>query len=71
MFRTVHGSRPNNSDRERYAQFVKMFPASPMDSERAAARAASINKKINSAGLQDCITDLGKHLFGLQSWNSP
>lgn len=64
--RTVHGSRPNNSSNPRYAQFFKMFPALPLESERAKFRALKIKEKIEEVKFQP--SELGKNLFGLEPY---
>lgn len=74
--RTMHGSRPNNSSRPRYAQFFKCFPAA-MDGGRAERRAAAVKTRFENAGLivnptsEQCIVSpLGFKMFGLVPWNS-
>jgi hypothetical protein len=67
--RTIHGSAPNDSDRARYAQFLKFFPATPMNPERADARKEGIVERLDEIKFEENgLTDLGKQLFGLQSW---
>jgi len=61
--RTVHGSRPNNSDKQRYAQFFKMSPV-PETPERATARATSLRKLFEKVGCMNDITEHGKLVFG-------
>jgi len=48
--KTVHGSRPNESENIRYAQFVKMFP-SPMAPERQQARITVLTEKAKECSL--------------------
>eukprot|EP01114_Cavostelium_apophysatum_P001727 TRINITY_DN11507_c0_g1_i1.p1 TRINITY_DN11507_c0_g1~~TRINITY_DN11507_c0_g1_i1.p1 ORF type:complete len:369 (-),score=71.91 TRINITY_DN11507_c0_g1_i1:27-1082(-) len=64
----AHGSRPNKSDRIRYAQFFKMFPAQPMEETRCTRRAQLSAKKIAEANFESDLTSLGEKLFGLKSW---
>ncbi|XP_065189658.1 putative phytanoyl-CoA dioxygenase [Sycon ciliatum] len=66
--RVAHGSRPNNSTRARYVQFVKMFPSINLRSERAKNRGQLIKDKVELAGVD--LTDLGKKLFALKAWAS-
>ncbi|XP_065177873.1 putative phytanoyl-CoA dioxygenase isoform X1 [Sycon ciliatum] len=66
--RVAHGSRPNNSTRARYVQFVKMFPSINLRSERAKYRGQLIKDKVELAGVD--LTDLGKKLFALKAWAS-
>ncbi len=40
--RSPHGTVANNSSRIRSAQFIKMFPALPMDPNRAIARSSTV-----------------------------
>jgi len=63
--RMPHGARPNNSDRLRCAQFIKMFPASPIDFRRASLRANTIQTQLNASGFQGELTQLGQKVFGL------
>jgi len=64
--RNAHGSAPNNSNRIRYAQFLKLFPASPIDPQRAEARTIAVKAKVEKSGVE--VTDLGEKLFGLKPW---
>jgi hypothetical protein len=66
--RTLHGSRPNDSKRPRYAQFIKMFPAA-MDAARAKRRAQCVKQHIDRSGFDEKqITELGRKLFGYEVW---
>ncbi|XP_065197955.1 uncharacterized protein LOC135829475 [Sycon ciliatum] len=47
--RVAHGSRPNNSTRARYVQFVKMFQSINLRSERAKNRGQLIKNKVELA----------------------
>lgn len=62
-----HGSEPNNSDRFRYAQFIKLFPADSVDSDRATRRKAGIKKMLNEGHISE-LSNFGKRLHGLKSW---
>lgn len=68
--RTLHGSRSNTSDRPRYAQFYKMFPAEhpSMTPERAKYRRDAILKKLKMAKINpdEDLTPLGRKIFGLE-----
>ncbi|KAF0972300.1 hypothetical protein FDP41_009203 [Naegleria fowleri] len=57
-----HGSAPNDSDRYRLCQFLKMFPAQPLKKERMKV----IQKAVDLNGMQ--LTELGAKLFGLKEW---
>jgi len=64
--RTVHGSRPNDSNRARYCQFMKMFPnIAERQPERAANRARILKQHIEGCGFIEHLTPLGSKLFGL------
>jgi len=66
--RTTHGSRPNNSDRIRYAQFFKMFPA-PMNDARQKARIRSITENIKSTSLDTSkLASTSLKVLGLVPW---
>ena len=66
--RTMHGSRANASDRPRYAQFYKMFPAEHpgMNAKRAQRRREAILEKLTRAQINpdEELTPLGKKIFG-------
>jgi len=67
--RTVHGSAPNKSDRARYAQFIKYFPATPMNPERKEARKAAIAEALEELKFaENGLSDLGRQIFGLNDW---
>jgi len=63
--RTLHGSRENNSENFRAAQFFKFFPALDLKTPRAIARAESIKKKISQIPSFK-ITDHGERVFGFK-----
>jgi len=66
--RTTHGSRPNNSERIRYAQFIKIFP-SPMDKERQKGRIQAVTEKIKKSGVDiSKLDDTSKKILGLVPW---
>lgn len=65
--RTPHGARPNKSGRMRCAQFLRMFPAQPMDPKRAQARVHTVDAKVRAAGFAPELTDLGRRVFGLSA----
>jgi len=46
--KTMHGSKPNNSENIRYAQFFKMFPSTPMDPKRKSAREKAVLAKVTT-----------------------
>ncbi len=62
-----HGSKPNNSGNFRYAQFIKLFPASSLSPDRAKLRRAAIKKMLANAEVKE-LTDLGKKIHGLKKW---
>lgn len=66
--KVAHGSAPNESERCRYAQFFKVFPANPMDKTRWESRSAAVKKWIEIAGCQTEITALGKKFLGMEEW---
>ena len=51
----------------RCAQFLRMFPAQPMDPKRAQARALTVDAKVRAAGFAPELTDLGRRVFGLSA----
>lgn len=63
--RTPHGSVPNNSSRPRFAQFLKMFPSTPMDETRRKNRSATISQIIRRLGFEGEVTELGRRVFGI------
>ncbi|CAF1599993.1 unnamed protein product [Rotaria magnacalcarata] len=67
--RTMHGSRANQSQCPRYAQFFKMFPADhpAMTLERAEKRSKAIMAKLQAVNIdpETDLTPLGRKLFGL------
>ena len=66
---TAHGSRPNNSERCRYAQFFKMFRASEMSPSRKELRRKLVEEMVGS--VPDFVpSPLGLKIFGLDDWNS-
>jgi len=65
---TPHGSAPNHSPNTRYAQFLKLFPAIDIESNRGKARAETIRHKIHVSDFEGQTTELGEKLFGLRSW---
>eukprot|EP01125_Pyxidicula_operculata_P010993 TRINITY_DN3603_c0_g1_i1.p1 TRINITY_DN3603_c0_g1~~TRINITY_DN3603_c0_g1_i1.p1 ORF type:complete len:391 (+),score=72.70 TRINITY_DN3603_c0_g1_i1:173-1345(+) len=70
--RTPHGGCPNNSDRIRAAQFIKMYPRqSPLQCDFLAnVRQASLIKQIQKADFLNEVTPLGMNLFGLAQPNT-
>jgi ectoine hydroxylase-related dioxygenase (phytanoyl-CoA dioxygenase family) len=64
--RTLHGSVPNNSKNNRYAQFIKMSPAIDQDTKRCQNRKAAISRKLAREGFEP--SGLGKKLFTLEPW---
>ena len=66
--RTPHGSHPNNSSNSRFAQFLKVFPAHPIDAKRAANRAAAVREMMSKCGFgKEELTELGISMFGLEA----
>jgi ectoine hydroxylase-related dioxygenase (phytanoyl-CoA dioxygenase family) len=65
--RLPHGSRPNESERERLAQFIKYFPAPPKG-VLSEMRTEILKEKIEESDIGEELTDLGKKLFGLADW---
>jgi ectoine hydroxylase-related dioxygenase (phytanoyl-CoA dioxygenase family) len=64
--RMIHGSKPNLGNRFRYAQFFLMFPAKPMDPDRANRRQRAVVKGIATANIQpSSLPDTAKRLFGI------
>lgn len=67
--RTMHGSRANQSQQARFAQFFKMFPREhpSMNTEREQSRRQVILSKFEKANINPDtdLTPLGKKLFGL------
>lgn len=61
---TAHGSRPNESDRFRCAQFVKVFKTSTFTKERLEARKKVLAARFEKLKFQP--TAIGRTLFGLQ-----
>jgi ectoine hydroxylase-related dioxygenase (phytanoyl-CoA dioxygenase family) len=62
-----HGSAPNNSSNFRYAQFIKMFPASSLSPARAKLRSTAVKKMLENADVKE-LSDLGKRTHGLTKW---
>lgn len=60
--RMPHGSSPNQSDNPRYAQFVKMFPAQPLNDQRSKL----LRRNLRENDVE--VTDLGKKLLGFEEW---
>lgn len=60
--RVVHGSRPNDSERPRIAQFVRAFRRPPTVSAR---RRQVIEREMRAAGSLELLTPLGRRVFGL------
>ncbi|MDP2439868.1 MAG: phytanoyl-CoA dioxygenase family protein [archaeon] len=68
--RVAHGSSPNASPRARYAQFLKLFPASAIHSEdRRAARAVAVGEALQAIPFEP--SELGKRIFGLAPYSEP
>ncbi len=57
------------SNKIRMAQAIKMFPAIPLDTERAQSRANVLQQKLKEAKFTEELTELGEKLFGLRPWN--
>jgi len=67
--RTVHGSRPNESENIRYAQFVKMFP-SQLTPEREQGRIKKITEKAKEYSLDTSkFPTSSLKVLGLIPWN--
>ena len=64
----VHGSKSNESEKFRYAQFFKAFPSTPMDDKRRSARKKKLEKIVEDAGFQPSMTELGMKMFGFKEW---
>jgi ectoine hydroxylase-related dioxygenase (phytanoyl-CoA dioxygenase family) len=60
-----HGSAPNTSSRMRMTQYLKMFPAQPLDPRRA----KFLRQQVHRTGCE--VSELGQKLFGLQDWERP
>jgi ectoine hydroxylase-related dioxygenase (phytanoyl-CoA dioxygenase family) len=60
---TAHGSRPNESDRFRCAQFVKMFRKSTFSPQRLEARKKALQRHFQLLKFQP--SKLGRLIFGL------
>ncbi len=65
--RLPHGSRPNESERTRMAQFIKFFPAPP-SGVIGQQRKTVVREMLNESKIGDELTDLGKKLFALEEW---
>lgn len=63
--RCAHGSKPNNSERMRCVQFIKMFDAKGMHEGRMVARRKRIMKEFEKGGFVKCVNDVGMKVFGL------
>lgn len=61
----LHGSKCNESDNFRMAQFIKVFPAPPsLDTPRFQRRKQVVQAKVLES--QVPVTELGKQVFGLE-----
>ncbi len=56
------------SNKIRMAQAIKMFPAIPLDTERAQGRANVLQQKVKEAKFTEELTELGEKLFGIRPW---
>lgn len=65
--RMAHGSAPNSSPNGRFCQFLKMSYALNPNAAQAKNRLAVVGEKVADANMEP--SDLGKKLFGLQSWD--
>merc|ERR1712028_208445 len=63
--RTVHGSAPNTSCRNRIGIAIKFFPAANMTPVRKQHRANSLFRKMRAAGFLDELSETGMTVFGL------
>jgi hypothetical protein len=63
--RLAHGTLPNDSDRGRLIQFLKVFPARILSPARAAARRAALLGRLAQEGFME-ISPEGRILFGLE-----
>lgn len=64
--RVIHGSRPNKSDRFRYAQFFLFFPKRSVDPTRMKKRSTAVAKGLKSAGIDTTTLPAStKSLLGL------
>jgi hypothetical protein len=62
-----HGSAPNNSERFRYAQYIKMFSASTVTPNREKKRKSAIKKLLKEEHIPE-LSKLGKKIHGLKKW---
>ncbi|AYV83884.1 MAG: WD repeat protein [Hyperionvirus sp.] len=59
----AHGSRPNNSNRSRCCQFIKMFPRKTFSKSRFGNRQKAMKKILSDNDFEP--SDIGKIVFGL------
>jgi hypothetical protein len=64
--RLAHGTRPNDSDRARCIQFLKMFPRRIVSRERSRARQRALAAIFRERGFNE-VTAVGETVFGLGS----
>lgn len=69
--RLPHCNYPNNSDKFRYVQYVKMFPANVhllfgYDDNETEKRRAVVKQLLEKSGFEP--SELGKKLFGIEDW---
>ena len=63
--RTIHGSAPNTSCRNRIGIAIKFFPAANMTPARKQHRAESLFRQMRAAGFLDELNETGMTVFGL------
>jgi hypothetical protein len=63
--RLAHGTRPNDSDRGRLIQFLKMFPRRIVSRARYLARQRAMQAVLDETGFAE-ITEVGRTVFGLR-----
>lgn len=63
--RLAHGTLPNESERMRLIQFMKVFPRRIVTKERYQARGAALTAILAECGFHE-ITDVGRSVFGLE-----
>ncbi|GMH40769.1 hypothetical protein BSKO_08673 [Bryopsis sp. KO-2023] len=67
--RCAHGSKGNNSDKLRIAQFLKMFSARTLTEKRLQDRAIAVRRLVQRSGVH--VTEIGKQVFGFRHLAAP
>jgi hypothetical protein len=64
--RLAHGTLPNDSNRARLIQFLKVFPRRIVSSRRYQARRQALTGILEAVGFHD-VSEIGRTLFGLEA----